>query len=76
MGIHVHLDNEASFEPEAIQEMGCAFEKACIALRVFAGDEHGRRIIATRIIALARKGVIDADALAKRVIGEGNLSGR
>ena len=33
--------------------------EACIALQVFAGDEKGREIIATRIVNLARNGLID-----------------
>jgi hypothetical protein len=39
------------------------FEEACIALQVYAGDEKGREIIATRIIDLARGGLIDPNAL-------------
>ena len=37
--------------------MSKAFEEACIALQVFAGDERGREIIATPIIDLARNGL-------------------
>jgi hypothetical protein len=36
--------------------MSKAFEEACNALQVFAGDEKGREIVATRIIDLARRG--------------------
>jgi len=43
--------------------MSKAFEEACNVLQVFTGDEKGREIIATRIIDLARGGVIDAAAL-------------
>lgn len=50
--------------------MSKAFEDACIALQIFAGDERGREIVATRIIDLARKGVIDAKALKDRVLLE------
>ena len=74
MGIHVHLDGNANFEPEAVHQMGRAFDKACIALNVFAGDEYGRRVIATRIIDLARSGMTDADALANRVLAESKLA--
>lgn len=68
--IRSHLPDSASFEPEAVIAMSTAFEEACSALQVFAGDENGRRIIATRIIDLARSGTIDADALRERVIRE------
>ncbi len=54
--------------------MSRALEKACAELKVFAADLAGRQIIAARIIDLARSGVLDADALAKRVIDEGRLS--
>ena len=43
--------------------MSKAFEEACIALQVYAGDEKGREIIATRIIDLARSGLIDPVAM-------------
>jgi hypothetical protein len=42
--------------------MSKAFEEACIALQVYAGDEKGREIIATRIIDLARGGLINPSA--------------
>ena len=54
--------------------MSKAFEGACIALRMYAGDEKGREIIATRIIDLARHGLIDPTALRDRVIAEARLS--
>lgn len=70
MGIHLHLTEQSSFEPEAVQAMARAFDESCIALNVFAGDEEGRRIVATRIIDLARSGVSDAAALRDRVLQE------
>jgi hypothetical protein len=48
-----------------------AFEEACNALQV--SDEKAREIIATRIIDLARGGVIDAAALRDRVVAEARL---
>jgi hypothetical protein len=48
-----------------------ALERACKELEISADDERRRRIIATRIVDRA---VIDADALARRVIAEGTLS--
>jgi hypothetical protein len=50
--------------------MSKAFEESCIALGVYAGDEKGREIIATRIIDLARN---DPTALRDRVIAEARL---
>ena len=54
--------------------MSKAFEEACTALQVYAGDEKGREIIATRIIDLARGGLIDPTALRDRVIAEARLA--
>ena len=50
--------------------MSQAFHDTCNALHIFAGDEHGRQVIATRIIDLASTGVIDAKALRDRVLKE------
>ena len=66
MPIRKHLTDETAFGPAAIK----AFEQTCIALQVAAGDEKGREIIATRIIDLARNGLIDPTALRHRVIAE------
>jgi hypothetical protein len=74
MAILAHLSDTCAFEPEAIQAMSTAFELCCADLRLFADDKNGRKIIATRIIELARRGVIDAPALHNRVVAEGRLS--
>jgi hypothetical protein len=68
--IHSHLENQIAFDPEAINVMSQAFHDTCNALRIFAGDEHGRRVVAARIIDLASTGVIDAEALHQRVLRE------
>jgi hypothetical protein len=59
MPIRKHLTDKTAFGPAAIEAMSKAFEETCIALQVYAGDEKGREIIATRIIDLARSGLID-----------------
>jgi hypothetical protein len=43
-------------------------QEACIALSIFAGDEHGRQVIATRIIDPAGAAVLDAKAPCDRVL--------
>ena len=53
MPIRKHLTDEAAFSPVAIEAMSKAFEEACIAIQVYAGDEKGCEVIATRIIDLA-----------------------
>jgi hypothetical protein len=74
MPIQKHLTDKTAFGPAAIEAMSKAFEEACIALQVYAGDEKGREIIATRIIDLARGGIVDATALRDRVVAEARLS--
>jgi len=68
--IQSHLEDPAVFDPEALRVMSQAFHDTCNALHIFAGDEHGRHVIATRIIDLAGAGVIDAKALRDRVLME------
>lgn len=70
MPIREHLSEINAFDPEAIAAMSRAFEEACAALQVCPGDEKGRKIVATRIIDLARTGVFDARALRDRVLLE------
>ena len=74
MSIHKHLIDKSAFGPVAIEAMSKAFEEAYTALQVYAGDEKGREIIATRIIDLARAGLIDPTALRDRIIAEARLS--
>lgn len=70
MPFREHLQDIHSFEPDAITAMSRAFEEACVALQVFAGDTRGREAIATRIVDLARTGVTDARTLRDRVLLE------
>ena len=65
-----YFPDAAAFEPDAIAAMSQAFEQACAALQVFQGDQRGREIVATRIIDLARNGIVDAAALRDRVLRE------
>ena len=69
MLIRRYIEDGAVFEPEAIETMSKALEEACKALHI-DGRVHDREVIATRIIDLARSGVVDAKALSERVVGE------
>ena len=69
MPIRHYLDDNAVFEPDALKAMSEALKQACTALHV-NGRIHDREVIATRIIDLARNGVLDAKALGDRVIAE------
>ncbi len=61
---------QSVFEPEDIHAMATAFELACADLHIFPRDELDRDVLATRIIDLARTGIIDAAALHMRVMAE------
>ena len=69
MPIRRYLEDSAAFEPEAIEAMSKALEEACKALHI-NGQIQDREVVATRIIDLARNGVVDAKALSERVIAE------
>ncbi len=75
MPIRAYLENVAAFDPEAINVMSQAFESACAALRIAPTQTRERTIIATRVIDLARNGVIDAQALRDRVLLEARAGG-
>jgi hypothetical protein len=68
MPIRQYLDERAVFGPHALKAMSDALERACTVLYI----NGQREIIATRIIDLARSGVIDAKELSERVIAEAN----
>jgi hypothetical protein len=69
MPIRRYLDDNVAFDPDAIEAMSKALEDACKALHI-NGQLYDREVIATRIIDLARNGVIDATALSERVVAE------
>ena len=70
MTMHAYLRRTNAFDSEAILTMSIAFELACADLHVFESDERGREIIATRIINLARQGIICPGALHHRVLAD------
>jgi Holliday junction resolvasome RuvABC ATP-dependent DNA helicase subunit len=65
-----YIKEQSVFEPDEIHLMSRAYEEACTALNVFAGDKGGREAIAARVIDLARGGIIDSKALSERVVAE------
>ena len=69
MPIPSYLDDHSAFDLEQLDAMSRALEGACKALHI-EGQITDREVIATRIIDLARNGVIDAKALSDRVIAE------
>ena len=68
--IHSYLKDDSAFDPEATQAMSAAFEGVCAALGLPHTNVRERKVIATRIIELARRGERNADQLRDRVLRE------
>jgi hypothetical protein len=58
MPIRAYFEDHAAFEPDVILAMSQALEEACKALHI-DGQISDRKIVETRIIDLARRGVIE-----------------
>jgi len=61
-GLYDSYLRDGAFMPEATAAMAEAFESACCGLRV-ARTSNGRALVATLIIAAARRGEIDPGRL-------------
>lgn len=69
MPIRIYLSDPSAFDQKAITAMSNALVQACRELSI-GSDVKDREVVAERIIALARTGILDADALATRVVAE------
>jgi len=56
------------FEPETTQAMGMAFERASVELRLSGRSDPLGKLLADRIIELARTGERDPDELCARAL--------
>jgi hypothetical protein len=65
-----YFEDAGTFDPDDVDAMARAFSETCTVLKIFAGDAHGREVIATRIIELARSGLTDPAALLDRIVTE------
>ena len=74
MPLRSHLNRGASFDADATNAMGRAFEEVCGALQLPILDIAARLVIAVRIIDLARSGVTDASVLRDRILEEARTS--
>jgi hypothetical protein len=63
MPIRPFLAGQA-FEPEVIQEMSVALERVCGELQLSLIDDPATRLVASKIIELAQRGVRSAPSLA------------
>ena len=70
MGNIVPFLRDSAFGPQEIQAMSFALDEVCTSLGVPDGDNEARRVIAERIVALAKCGDCNAMHLRDRVIRE------
>ena len=63
MPITPYLAGQA-FEPELIREMSLALETVCDTLNLRLTDDPNARLVASKIVELAQRGVRDAPTLS------------
>jgi hypothetical protein len=68
MAITPYLKGPYYFDLETRRALGAAFEMACIGLHTGYGDDHVRRAIADKLIALAKTGERDPNVLCDRAL--------
>lgn len=69
MPIRAFLAGQA-FEPEIIRQMSLALESVCETLNLRLTDDENTRLVATKIIELAQRGVRDAGTLSTMTLKE------
>ena len=69
MPITPYLAGQA-FEPEAIRQMSLALEGVCDTLNLRLTDDPNTRLVASKIIELAQRGVRDAPTLSAMTLKE------
>ena len=69
MPIRPYLAGQA-FEPESIREMSLALENVCEMLALRLADDANTRLVASKIIELAQRGVRDAPTLIAMTLKE------
>ena len=69
MPIRPYLAGQA-FEPESIREMSLALENVCETLALRLADDANTRLVASKIIELAQRGVRDAPTLTTMTLKE------
>ena len=69
MPITPYLAGQA-FEPEVIREISLALESVCDTLKLRLTDDSNTRLVASKIIELAQRGVQDAPTLGAMTLKE------
>ena len=59
-----------AFEPEVIRQMSLALETVCETLRLSLTDDPNTRLVASKIIEFAQRGVQDAPTLSAMTLKE------
>jgi len=59
-----------AFEPELIREMSLALQSVCDTLKLRLTDDPNTRLVASKIIELAQRGVQDASNLSAMTLKE------
>jgi hypothetical protein len=59
-----------AFEPEIVREMSLALETVCQKLNLRLTDDPNTRLVASKIIELAQRGVQDAPTLSTMTLKE------
>ena len=67
MPLHAFV-HETEFEPDVLASMGIAFAAACEALGLADKTDKATELVASRIIALARRGERDSERLKAAVL--------
>ena len=69
MPITPYLAGQA-FEPELIREMSLALQSVCDTLKLRLTDDPNTRLVASKIIELAQRGVREAATLSTMTLKE------
>jgi hypothetical protein len=69
-------DPGIAFDSDAVRAMSVAFDEICEELHLPQCARWEREIIATRVVELARRGLLDRRALRDRVLTEAEHRGR
>jgi hypothetical protein len=77
MGTSVHpAIKDAVFNPEEARALAIAFDDICHAMHLPDTATVAREVVATRVIDLAREGLLDPALLSARVLHEARAARR
>lgn len=65
---------DAVFEPDEVRALAVAFDEICREMDLPAAATVAREVVATRVIDLAREGLIDPSRLKDRVLHEVHIA--